>query len=312
MTTMKSRQLSYLTVSILLIFLIMVPFVFSDYILSFMIVTLMFIIMANSWNIFCGFTGYVSFGHGMFFGAGAYVFALATAKGGWPYYFSIPLAGVVSAMLAFVIALILLTTRIKVAYFAMITLGLNEIFQSVCVNSRALGESYGFNLPPIPYLKIPFYILLANALILVGGIYLLDKSHTGLALKAIFQDEEVANTTGINTTRLKIIFFVVSGISPGFAGAIMAWFWSHLDPYVGFDLVLSFQIAIMAILGGMGTVFGPVIAAAFMSFLIEILSTNIPHFHNIIFGVLVTVLIINSPKGMMALIQRFFHHPKRS
>jgi branched-chain amino acid transport system permease protein len=189
-------------------------------------------------------------------------------------------------------------------------MGFNEIFQTVCANSKALGESYGFTIPPIPHLHVPYYILLVAAVILVGGTFVLDRSHIGLALKAVFQDEEVADTMGINTTRLKIIFFVISGIFPGVVGAIMAWFWSYIDPYMGFNLVLSFQIVIMAILGGMGTVFGPIIASTFMSFLIEILSTNIPHFHNIIFGLLVTAMIIISPRGMNALIDKFFYQPR--
>lgn len=288
------------------------PAFFSGYVLSFMIITFMFIILASSWNLFCGFTGYISLGHGMFFGAGAYAFTMGFVKSGWPYAYSIGLAAVVSGLLAFLIALLLLTIRIKVAYFAMTTLGFNEIFRTVCANSEALGESYGFTIPPIPHLYVPYYILLTAMVTLVGGTFLLSRSHVGLALKSILQDEEVAETTGVNTTGLKIIFFVVSGIFPGITGAVMAWFWSYIDPYMGFDLVLCFQMAIMTILGGMGTVFGPVISAVFMSALIEILSTNIPHFHNIIFGTLVTIMIIISPRGMMELIQKFFYHPSRS
>ncbi len=307
-----SKPVGYLAAIGMLTLLALLPSYFSSYIVSFMIITFMFIIMAGSWNIFCGFTGYVSLGHGMFFGAGAYAFALAMVKGGWPYYYSILLAAAIAGIMAFLISLILLTIRIKIAYFAMITLGFNEIFQTICANSVTLGESYGFTPPPIPHLYIPYYILLAAGFVLIAGTFALDRSHIGLALKAIFQDEEVADTMGINTTRLKIIFFTLSGIFPGIAGAIMAWFWSYIDPYMGFNLVLSFQTAIMAILGGMGTVFGPVIAAAFMSLLIEILSTNIPHFHNIIFGILVTVMIIISPRGMTALVHRLFYHPTRS
>jgi len=306
------QRWGYLGGLVLLAVLALLPAFFSGYILSFMIITFMFIILASSWNLFSGFTGYISLGHGMFFGAGAYAFTVGMVKSGWPYAYSIALAAVVSGILAFLIALIILTIRIKVAYFAMITLGFNEIFQTVCANSEALGESYGFTIPPIPHLHVPYYILLMAMVTLVGGTFLLSRSHVGLALKSILQDEEVAETTGVNTTSLKIIFFVVSGIFPGIAGAIMAWFWSYIDPYMGFDLVLCFQMAIMAILGGMGTVFGPVIAAAFMSVLIEILSTNIPHFHNIIFGTLVTIIIIISPKGMMEFIQRLFYHPGRS
>lgn len=311
MINVGRKQVGYLGVIMVLVFLIFIPSFLSAYIVSLLIITFMFIILSSSWNVFCGFTGYISLGHGMFFGAGAYAFALAMVKGGWPYYSSIALAAVVSGVLAFIIALILLTIRLKVSYFAMITMGFNEIFQTVCANSKALGESYGFTIPPIPHLHVPYYILLGATVILVGGTFVLDRSHLGLALKAIFQDEEVADTTGINTTRLKIIFFVISGIFPGVVGAIMAWFWSYIDPYMGFNLVLSFQMAIMAILGGMGTVFGPIIASTFMSFLIEILSTNIPHFHNIIFGVLVTLMIIISPRGMNALIYKLFYQPRR-
>jgi len=304
-----NKQIGYAAAVAMLAFLALLPSFFSSYIVSFMIITFMFIIMAGSWSLFSGYTGYVSLGHGMFFGAGAYAFALAMVKGGWPYYHSILLAAVVAGILAFLISVILLTIRIKIAYFAMITLGFNEIFQTICANSVPLGESYGFTLPPIPHLYVPYYILLTAASVLVIGTFVLDRSHLGLALKAISQDEEVADTMGINTTRLKIVFFAVSAVFPGIAGAIMAWFWSYIDPYMGFNLVLSFQSAIMAILGGMGTIFGPVIAAAFMSLLIEILSTNIPHFHNIIFGILVTVMIIISPRGMTALIHRLLYHP---
>ena len=298
----------YLALIILLLaVLAFLPSFFSAYIVSFLIITLMFIIMSCSWNIFCGFTGYISLGHGMFFGAGAYAFTLALVKGGLPYYYSIALAAIVAGILAFLIGLFLLTIRIRVAYFAMITLGFNEIFQAICANSTLLGESSGFTIPPVPHLHVPYYILLGVAVVAVGGTYMLDRSHAGLALKAISQDEEVADTMGINVTRLKIIFFVLSGILPGIVGGIMAWFWSYLDPYQGFNLVFSFQVVIIAILGGMGTVFGPVIASVFMTLLIEILSTNLPHFYNIIFGVLVTIVIIISPRGMNALIGKIFH-----
>jgi branched-chain amino acid transport system permease protein len=292
---------------VLLAVLVLLPSFFSAYIVSFLIITLMFIIMSCSWNIFCGFTGYISLGHGMFFGAGAYAFTLALVKGGLAYYYAIALAATVAGILAFLIALFLMTIRIRAAYFAMITLGFNEIFQAICANSTALGESTGFTIPPVPHLHVPYYVLLAVAVVAVGGTYMLDRSHVGLALKAISQDEEVADTMGINVTRLKIIFFVLSGILPGIAGGIMAWFWSYLDPYQGFNLVFSFQVVIIAILGGMGTVFGPVIASVFMTLLIEILSTNLPHFYNIIFGVLVTVVIIISPRGMNALISKIFN-----
>lgn len=305
------RIMGYLAGMLVLAFLALIPSFFSDYIISFMIITFMFVILASSWNLFCGFTGYISLGHGMFFGAGAYAFTWGMVKNGWPYGSSIALAAVVSGLLALLIALILLPGRMQVSYFAMITLGFNEILQTICANSEALGESYGFTIPPIPHLYVPYYVLLSAMLILITGTFLVNRSHVGLALKSIFQDEEVAETTGVNTTSLKIIFFAVSGLFSGIAGAIMAWFWSYIDPYTGFNLILSFQIAIIVILGGMGTVFGPAIAAVFMSGLIEILSTNIPYFSNIIFGTLVTVIIIISPKGMIEL-SRMLFQTKRS
>jgi len=308
----KSKWTTHLPVITVLILLSLVPGFLSNYIISFLVVTLMYVVMASSWNIFCGFTGYISLGHGMFFGAGAYAFALAMVKCGWPYYTSIVLAAAVCGVVAFFIASILLTVRIRVPYFAMITLGFNAIFQTICANSVLLGESYGFTIPPSLHLYIPYYILLGTAVVLISATFLLETSHIGLALKSIFQDEEAAETTGIDVNRLKVTFFVVSGVFSGVAGAVMAWFWSYIDPYMAFNLVFSFQVAIMVILGGSGTVFGPAIAACLMSLFIEILSASIPHFHNIIFGVLVTVMIIISPKGMNDLINRLYHGLKRN
>ena len=130
MKSTLAKKSGYVAIIAVMVSLVLLPCLASSYILSFMIITLMFIIMASSWNLFCGFTGYVSLGHGLFFGAGGYAFALAMVKGQWPYYYSIALAALVAGGLAFAMALLLLTVRIKIAYFALITLGFTKAGKS--------------------------------------------------------------------------------------------------------------------------------------------------------------------------------------
>ncbi|NQS89495.1 branched-chain amino acid ABC transporter permease [Patescibacteria group bacterium] len=303
---LRIRHLNLIGILGILAFLILLPHFFSGYVVSFLIIVLMYIIIAESWNIFGGFTGYFSLGHGAFFGVGAYVLALALVKGGWPYFYGILLAAVGALLVALLIGLILLTKRMSTSYFALITLGLNEILRTIVTNNEFLGEAYGITLPPLPGLSTPYYILLSVAVGVVAATYILDKSTTGWVLKAISQDEEVADTIGINTARYKLGIFVFSAIPIGIAGAVMASFWSYVNPDMAFYLILCFEMPIIAILGGMGTVFGPVIAAIFVSGLKEVLSTTMPYFHLILFGALVTAVIVISPKGLSEVVKKVF------
>jgi branched-chain amino acid transport system permease protein len=288
-----------LSISALVAVLIAVPFWISPYHVSFLVTMFMSVTLAASWNLFSGMTGYVSLGHGLFFGIGAYAFAVATAVFGLPPALGLILAALVPAAVAVGLGLLLLTTRMRIAYFAVIMLGLNEIAKTVAANVKSIGSSYGLSLPPLTDRFLAYYFL--GGLALAASLFALavQKSRWGFGLKAIIADEIAAEITGIGTIAHKLAMFVASAVFIGLAGGMIAWNWSYVDPYMGFDLAVSFNMLVMAVFGGVGTVIGPVLGAVVMSVASEFLSTALPHFHTIIFGVLVIMLVIWCPGGLV-------------
>jgi len=284
-------------------FLVVLPLVSSAYLASFFIVVFLYVALAGSWNLFSGTTGYVSLGHGLFFGIGAYGFAVSMAIFGLDPVLAMLVAGGVAALGALLLGLVLLTTRIRVAYFAIVMLGFNEVAKTIVANTKSLGSSYGLTIPPLPSAVIAYYFLLALAAVVTVLAHLVLRSHWGIALKAIVADEVAAEATGVRTVALKLVMFVMSGTLVGLAGAVIAWNWSYIDPYMAFDLVVSFEMVVMTMFGGIGTVWGPVLGAVAMAVLREVLATSLPHFHAIIFGVLVIALILWAPGGIVELAQ---------
>ncbi len=281
----------------------LLPLWASPYLVSFLVSVFMYVVLAGSWNLFSGMTGYISLGHGLFFGIGAYGFAVGMVMLGLDPVLSFVLSAVVSAVSALLLGLVLLTTRLRIAYFAMTMLGLNEIIKTIVANIKAVGSSYGLTIPPLSSSLIAYYFLFGLSLCLCGFAFALQRSRWGYGLKAIVSDEVAAEVTGIGTVAHKMTVFVVSACFSGLAGGMIGWYWSYIDPYMAFDLVVSFDMVVMAVFGGIGTVFGPVIGAVLMSGLKELLSTTIPHFATIIFGVLLAVLIIWQPGGMIELLR---------
>jgi len=279
--------------------LILLPAWGSAYAVSFLVSTFMYVALAGSWNLFSGMTGYASLGQGLFFGIGAYAFAVSTVLLSWPPVAGIVLAALVSGIGAVFLGFVLLTTRIRVAYFAIVMLGFNEITKTVVANIKAIGSSSGLTIPPLPSNLIAYYFLLGLAVAVTAISYLIKRSQWGLGLKAILADEVAAEVTGVGTVSHKMVMFILSAILTGLTGSMIAWYWSYIDPYMAFDLGVSFDMVVMAIFGGVGTVMGPVLGAVIMSVVKEALSTSIPQFHTIIFGALVLALIMWCPGGLM-------------
>jgi branched-chain amino acid transport system permease protein len=282
------------------------------YVLTFMLLTLMQVVMAQSWNMLSGCTGYFSLGHGLFFGAGAYGFTLAVLKAGVPPYAGIVAGGIAAAAVAGGLALVVMRVRIRIGYFAVLTLGLNEISKIVIANTDWLGAASGFTLPPVPGPAVPYGLMLAVATAATATMVLIDRSRFGLGLRAILDDEEVAQSMGVRTTRYKMYVFVLSALFPGLAGGVIAWNWSYVDPYLAFDLLLSFNAAIMAVFGGVGTVWGPVAGAVVLSLLIETLWVNLRNLQAVVFGFLVIVIVLAAPGGLAAAAGRLTRRAARA
>jgi branched-chain amino acid transport system permease protein len=269
------------------------------YHVSLLVTIFMYVILSGSWNLFSGMTGYISLGHGLFFGIGAYSFAVATAVFKLPPAAGLAFGVIVPGLVGFLIGLALLTARIRIAYFAVVMLGLNEVTRTIVANVKSIGSSYGLTLPSLPNRFLAYYILLALAVTVTAFAWYARQSRWGYGLRALLADEVAAEMTGIRTVGHKLAMFVASAVFIGATGAVIAWNWSYVDPYMAFDLAVSFDMLVMAMFGGFGTVAGPVLGAVVMTIVKEALSTSLPHFQPIIFGVLVIVLILWCPGGIV-------------
>lgn len=235
-----------------------------NYWLHMMLYAFMYVAMASSWNVIGGYAGYISLGHSAFYGIGAYVTgALMTFYGISPFL-SAPLGGVVCVALGLPVGLITLRTRGPA--FIISTIALLMLARLVLDNWDSLGGADGMSLPlpdlSVEILKLPFYYgMLAIAIAAVYTSHRIRHAKLGLGLRAIAEDEVKAEAAGIPTRLYKIIAFALSGLYIGMAGGLWGYYSTYLRPSAFFQILTSAQIVLMAIVGGRGTVAGPVLGA---------------------------------------------------
>ena len=238
-----------------------------NYYLHFLLYLLMYVAMASNWNILGGYTGYVSLGHNVFFAVGAYLSALLLVHLGWSPFWTAPLAGGTCALLGLLAGLISL--RVRGPAFIITTIALMGVMQELFDNWEFVGGSNGMSVPMIPlgprFTKIPFYYaMLALAVASVYVSYRIRYSRFGLGLRAIAQDEAKAEAAGINTTAYKVVAFALSTVFVGMAGALWGYQLTYLRPTAFFNILISANLVLMCVIGGRGTVVGPVLGAAVM------------------------------------------------
>lgn len=293
-----SRQGIQLAVGIaLLALLTAAPAFFSRIALLFFILN--WIVLAESFNMFAGFTGYVNFGHVVFYAIGGYVSALLMTNANASPYLAVLAGGAASALLALGISLP--TTRLRGAYFAIATLSINEAFFVVFDNWQAVGSAPGFTIP-IPQYYLPlqeYYTMLVVATGCIITTYFMTRSKFGVALKAIRQQEATANSVGVNATYYKTMALVISGFFAGLAGALAVWQITIIDPPSVFDITITVSSISMAMLGGLGTVIGPIIGGAVLYELTDFLATGYPFIHLIVLGLIIVGVVLVIPDGIV-------------
>ena len=290
--------------ALLLSVLLFAPGFLNSYQLSFLLQVLMMVTLAQSWNLISGMTGYISFGHAVFFGVGAYSGALLL-MGGYLWWISILSAALLATALA--LPLGLLTLRLRGPYFAIAMLGLNEvgrILANLWVNLTGGGD--GIALSPVlsPALATNYFSMLALAVLATLGMGLILKSRFGLELRAIREDEDAAEMLGIDTIRNKLMAFVASALLPGAAGAIYAFYTSFIDPSSVFLPALNIQMIVIVLLGGRGTLWGPVLGAELLMSLPEVIWAELPSLHLALLGVLMIGLMLYLPEGLLGIRKR--------
>ncbi len=274
-----------------------VPWIGDDLIIQFGISTLLIATLAQSWNILGGFTGYVSFGNSVFYGLGTYGTAIVMAQFNQSFWLGL----VVGAVLAIVCALVLgiPILRLRGPYFAIATLGLSATMGAVFANLPIAGANIGLILP-LTRADAMFYELSLGLLVVCTGVVAwMSRNRLGMALIAIREDEDAADAMGVHTTLYKVLALVLSAVFTAIAGGIHAYWITFIDPASAFDLTLNVQMVIMAVFGGPGTIFGPVIGAFILSAIYEYLSSSISTAAALLFGVVIVLAVVFMPKGII-------------
>jgi branched-chain amino acid transport system permease protein len=289
-----------------------VPLVADNYVLSVLIPLAMFTGLAYAWNIVSGYTGYLSFGQVTFFGVGAYTAALLIIG----RHVAWPLAALAGGMLAALVSMPLgwIMLRLRGPYFAIGMLGLSRIAERLAFAWEPVTDGgRGLYLPPVLDLGTVYWAVMLVAVVLVGITALLDNSRLGLRLLAIREDEGGADNLGINTTLAKLEAFVLSAFFPGVLGGIYAWHVSYVDPVTAFSTQMDLTAIVAVLLGGAGTVWGPLIGGVTLSLLGEVLWARFPFLHTGLFGALVIVTVLFLPRGLAdALCRRGWLAPGRA
>jgi branched-chain amino acid transport system permease protein len=237
------------------------------------VLTLMFVGLATAWNIMGGYTGYISLGHAAFFGFGAYSFGLMVihlnVTPGYAPFLLVPVAGLLTASLAVGIGWIALRTR--AATFVIVTIAFMFMLQLLGENLVTItGGGAGLSLPYAhewggDFFNIPYYYaMLALAVLAVVVSWWIRRSKFGLGLLAIRDDEDKALAVGVPTRGFKLTAYVISAVLVGMIGAVYGYYVTYLYPQFVFDPLVGISMVLMAFLGGLGTLSGPVIGAVLL------------------------------------------------
>jgi branched-chain amino acid transport system permease protein len=230
---------------------------------------LMFVALASSLNIMLGYTGYVSFGHIVFFGLGGYVGFYLLSEQKWPLAAAAAGGGIAAGVLALLLGLSIL--RLRGAYFALATIGINEAMRAFINNFSPFGGPTGMSLNfavykqyggPAQALWITYYSVLALTGLVVIASYAIKNSKFGLGLVSVREDEDAAMVMGVRAPRAKTWAFVASAIVPGMIGTLFFFKNGNIEPGDAFRLHMSIEMIVMVMLGGQGTVLGPALGAA--------------------------------------------------
>jgi branched-chain amino acid transport system permease protein len=279
------------------------PMFGSDVLIQFGINTLLLAVLAQSWNIIGGYTGYASFGNSVFYGLGSYGVAIAMVQWNLPFAVGMIFGAALAVAFAFLLGIPVL--RLKGHYFAIATLALAQVMSAIVSNISVAGQNIGLVLPPLNNDPLFYELSLGLLVIATLAVFWLTRSRFGFGLIAIRENEEGAAVMGVNTTLYKVLAFALSGLFAALAGGIHSYWITFLDPESAFDISLNVKMIIMAVFGGPGTVFGPVLGAFVLSAVSEVLSSEVTNVAGLFFGVVVVAAVVLMPRGVADVMRHF-------
>ena len=285
----------------------------DPYILNVLVISMISAVLTASWNLICGYTGIFTFGHQAFFGIGAYASALLAMKAGLSPWLGLLVGGGLAAVLSFLIGLPCLRLR-AAPYIAIMTLAFSEIVRISCMNLVGLtrGEMGLWGIPNFPNIVLPaigtvsfgggsrvpsYYLMLAIFAITMGVLYFIVRSPAGLAFRSLRDSQEAAESLGVHVTYYKLLAFVISAFFAGMIGSFYAHYILILTPTSVFSIGTMVEIMAMALIGGLGTFLGPVVAAFGLTVGLEYLRF-LGDYRFITYGIVLVVVVLFLSEGL--------------
>jgi branched-chain amino acid transport system permease protein len=281
--------------------LVLAPRVANSYVVALLINLLLYAVLAIAWGLFSGATRYVSLATVTFFGIGSYTAAVLAERLPWPVVLLV--AAVVGALIALLVGLA--TLRLSGIVFVIFTFGLSELVRQLVTWYEAkiagsVGRYIFLDLTPA---AIYWQLLALACTVLIAGAWL-ARSRLGFALRLIGEDEAAARHCGVDTTRAKLVTFTVSSVFMVLAGAIVAPRWTYIDAAIAFNPLVSFQVVIMALLGGAGRFYAPLLGVVPVVLLFEVFVKYLPNHFSIVLGLVFLLIVYLLPQGVIGLVTR--------
>lgn len=298
---MTSRQILIRDLLVLLAFTgwaLALPAYASEFVSSMALTCLMYVALSSSWGLFCGSTRYLSLATSAFFGIGAYTSAMLLGEFAW---ITVILIG---AGIAVVVAIVMgaAVLHLRGTYFAVLTFGMTElILHAVTYFEKSVTGTVGRVLMVVPERETIYLTVLALAVLAVAVSIVVRRTRFGLALLAIGADEQRAQTLGVNTRLVKVAGFALTAAFAGAVGAAMAVRWTYIDPHTVFNPFIGFQTVLITLIGGVLTLWGPLLAAIIFSVLAESLRLQFPQIYLMSLGLLLILCVLYLPGGLASL-----------
>jgi branched-chain amino acid transport system permease protein len=293
----------------------------SGVVLNFVMMALYAALMAQAWNILGGFGGQFSFGHALFFGTGAYVQAIAQMQFGVSPWLALAIAIAAGAMVALLIGALSFRYGLKGSYFALVTLAFAEVFRILATSVQITGGGVGLMVPLKPsFENMQFtsrtgYIYLVLSLVVLALIVTrwLKQSRFGAYLQAVRDNEDAARAIGVNPFKVKLTAIALSAAFMAAAGAFYVQVFQYIDPSIAYGSHTSVEALVAAIVGGLGTVWGPLLGALALHVLADVtrnLFGTLPGINMVIYGIVLLIIVMFSPKGIAGLANHFKRNGK--
>ena len=303
-------------VAVLAVLMMAPPFLTSNqFLLHLAITVLLWTLLGVSWNLLGGFAGQVSFGHATFFGVGAYATMILYLRLGLAPWYGMALGGAAAVLVSLPIGLICF--RLRGPYFSLSTLAVAEIVRLIALNWDALTNGpVGLLITALPPVRLggrvldweskaPFYFIIAAlAALAMLATWQLSRARLGAYLLAIREDEDAAESVGIDTVRAKVLTLALSAFFTGLAGGFYGLYFRYVDPDAVFPIALSVEMVFIAVVGGLATVIGPVIGAVFLTTLGELFRERFQVGHLIFYGLFMMLAIRYLPEGIWGGVRR--------